>query len=344
MTLFNDASTNATKEQTVTANAVSIPTGLLVRPVTMTVEAQARRRTDLPDVWTAELELGNGKMLRQHFRETDGGTGLEDVTELVGEILLERARSRKQAERHRQADQVVRVGMVTPERLRRDRGDAVIVEGTMRAGQTRSRALSALGTLNQRNLLTMRQFEAGDRLSQDLKIMTGAKEPREDDAPPTATVDPDTGRSWEDFAVAAARRVDAACDAVRREPPFERVSPWSVIEGVCAHDRPLTEVAGSNARSVLRRYKTALRIGLDRIGDVYSLDNDAIVGRVFHDGIPREVLYLEDRDGPDQDGGVKVIVRTISLNGRPWVAVADSFSEIYDLAKAQLRADGEKTA
>ena len=119
---------------------------------------------------------------------------------------------------------------------------------------------------------------------------------------------------------------------------FEGVTPWAVIDHVVIQDRAITELSASHARSVMRRYKAALRMGLDRIADTYGLGDNVLFGRVLHAGIPRELLYREDRDGPDQNGEARIIVRSVTLNGAPWVAVFDTWNELYDAARKHLRA------
>lgn len=324
------------KTNSMISNKPALPVAFVL-PVTLTVDAMAKRRTDLPDYWTAELGLADGKVIRRHFRKSEEDGELEDVTDLVTDLLLDRARSLKTAERSRQAEQVGRVGVVTPERLRRDRGE-IVEEGTMRAGQVRARAVSSLDTLNQRKLLTMRQHEGGDRLAQDIKVMSGAKESRDDAAPPIGSISPDAGRCWEDFAVSASRRFHAARAAVQQLPAFEGVTPWSVIDHVVIQDGAITELSASHARSVMRRYKVALRMGLDRIADTYGLRDNVLFGRVFHDRIPRELLYREDRDGPDQNGEARIAYRSVTLNGVPWVEAFDTWDELYDAARKHLRA------
>lgn len=316
-----------------TVRVLPVPDAPAMLPVTLTVAVSATRRADLPDVFTAELEQGGRVVTRRHFRE--GSEGPEDVTDLVAEILLERARRRVDGERGRQAEQVARVGAVSPERHRRD----VVVEGTMRAGQSRARALTALATLNGRGLLTMRQFEAGDRLAQDAKVAAGARDASDDEdvggGGNGLTVD--GGRSWEDFAVAAAMRMDAARQACQDAGAFDGASVWGMVEAVVLREMTLTQAAGGTARSVQRRAKAALRVGLEAVGDVYGLRPDVTTTQVLADGMPVPLVFCEDRDGLDRNEALCAQFRAVSLGGRRWRAVADTMSELYAAARAELR-------
>lgn len=313
------------------ANAHDAPA---ILPVTLTVAVSATRRADLPDVFTAELEQSGRVVTRRHFRE--GSEGPEDVTDLVAEILLERARRRVDGEHGRQAEQVARVGAVSPERHRRD----VVVEGTMRAGQSRARALTALATLNGRGLLTMRQFEAGDRLGQDAKVVAGARDASDDEdvgGGGGSGLAVDGGRSWEDFAVAAAMRMDAARQACQDAGAFDGAPVWGMVEAVVLREATLTQAAGGTARSVQRRAKAALRVGLEAVGDVYGLRPDVTTTQVLADGMPVPLVFCEDRDGLDRNEALCAQFRAVSLGGRRWRAVADTMSELYAAARAELR-------
>ena len=303
---------------------------LAVLPVVLTVTVPARRRSDLPDVYTAEIEQAGRVVMRRHFRHGDDGP--EDVTELVTEILTSKARGAKGADRLAQAMQTMRIGTMTPREHRAARG-GVVDEETMAGGRMRARALTSLGTLQQRSLLTMRQHEAGYRLEQDAKVVAGAREAKEDavgDGLPPA-------RDWEDFVIEAGRRINKAREVCMGAAWFEGVCPWLMVEAVAVLDRALTDAAGSKSASVLRRGKIALRIGLDAVGDAYGLPAAITRTNVLRDGIPVPMTVTEDLDGRDRQDDVRRIWRSIKLAGKPWVAVADTMSDLYGLAKKNLK-------
>ncbi len=305
-------------------------------PVVLTVTVPAQRRADLPDVFTAELEQSGRVVMRRHFRAGDGGGKPEDITELVAEILRSRARGVQAADRLAQAEQAARVGAMTPKEHRAARG-GVVDEATAIAGQTRSRALSALGTIRQRDLLTTRQFEAGDRMAQDAKVMAGAREAKDEAALPP---DANSGYAWEDFMVEAGRRLDLARATCQSMAPFEGVSPWLMVERVVMKDETLTDAAGGTSRSVQRRAKIALRIGLDAIGDAYKLPGAVTRTNVLLNGIPVPMTLTEDLDGRDRHEELQRLWRTIKLGDKPWVAVAGSMAELYEVAKKRLKERG----
>lgn len=306
------------------------PTAL---PVILTVTVPAQRRADLPDVFTAELEQGGRVVTRRHFRVGDDGGKPEDITDLVAEILRSRARGAQAADKLAQTEQTARVGAMTPREHRAARG-GVVDEAMIIAGQTRSRALTALGTIRQRDLLTTRQFEAGDRMAQDAKVMAGAREPKDEgEIPPDAN----GGYAWEDFMVEAGRRLDLARATCQSMAPFEGVSPWLMVERVVIRDETLTDAAGGTSKSVQRRAKIALRIGLDAIGDAYRLPGAVTRTNVFFDGIPVPMTATEDLDGKDRNENVQRVWRAISLAGKPWVEVSDTISDLYEVAKRRLK-------
>ncbi len=299
-------------------------------PVVLTVTVPARRRTDLPDIFTAEIECNGRVVLRRHFRQGDDGP--EDVTALVADILTSRARGAKVADRHAQAVQLAQVGAKTPREHRAAHGSLVNEETTV-AGRTRARALSSLGTIRQRDLLTMRQFEAGDRMGADAKVIAGAREAKEDgvgDGVPSR-------RDWEDFVIEAGRRLNLVREACMSMAWFEGVSPWLMVDAIVLKDRTLTDAAGSNSVSVLRRAKTALRIGLDAAGDAYRLPAAVTRTNVLRDGIPVVMTVTEDIDGRDRDDNLRRLWRAITLDGKPWVAVGADMSDLYAVAKKHLK-------
>jgi len=302
-------------------------------PVVLTVTVPAHRRADLPDVFTAELEQSGKVVTRRHFRVGDDGGKPEDITDLVAEILRSRARGAQAADKLAQAEQAARVGAMTPKEHRAARG-GVVDEAMAIAGRTRSRALTALGTIRQRDLLTTRQFEAGDRMAQDAKVMAGAREAKDEAVIP---VDADGGYAWEDFMVEAGRRLDLARATCQSMAPFEGVSPWLIVEAIVLRDRPLTDAVGSNSASVLRRTKVALRIGLDAIGDAYRLPAAVTRTSVLSGGIPVEMTFVEDLDGRDRQEELRRVLRSIKLDGRPWVAVSETMNDLYEVAKKRLK-------
>ncbi|BAI71488.1 hypothetical protein AZL_020270 [Azospirillum sp. B510] len=299
-------------------------------PVVLTLTAPAQRRTDLPDVYTAEVEQRGRVLLRRHYRRAEGG--VEDVTELVTEILLAKAKGVKDAEQVVQAEQVARVGSTTPNQHRAARGR--VVEQTAVAGKTRARALSALGVIRQRDLLTTRQWEAGDRMAQDAKVVAGAREPKDE----AVVVDDSAGRSWEDFAIDAGSRLNLARETCQAMPSYEGTSPWTMVEGVVLLDRAITDIVASTNQNILRRAKIALRIGLDAVGDVYRLPSAVTRTHVLGaDGIPVPMTVTEDLDGLDRQEQQRRMWRSIKLGDRLYVAVGDTMSDLYAVAKTELK-------
>ncbi|MFP5515450.1 MAG: hypothetical protein ACLGJC_20490 [Alphaproteobacteria bacterium] len=307
------------------------PTGPVTVPVVLTLTVPARRRVDLPDVFTAEVEQDGKLLARRHFRHADDGDGMEDVTDLVTEILLSRSRGAKAADKVAQAEQAARVGAEGLQE-RRLRLGLVVDEAGAVEGRTRSRALTSLGTIRHRDLLTTRQFEAGDRMAQDAKVAAGAREAKNE-----IVHDGGGQRCWEDFAIEANRRLNLAREVCQSMAWFEGVSPWLMVERVVLRDETLTEAAGGTSKSVQRRAKIALRIGLDAVGDAYSLPAAVVHTSVLHDGIPLPMTVTEDLDGLDRNEAQRRMWRSITLNKKPWVAAADTMSDLYGLAKARLK-------
>ncbi|WP_372397082.1 hypothetical protein ABMY26_23725 [Azospirillum sp. HJ39] len=309
--------------------AVSAPASL---PVVLTLTVPAQRRADLPDIYTAEVEQRGRVLLRRHFRRAEDG-GTEDVTELVTEILLAKAKGVKDAEQVVQAEQVARVGATTPNQHRAARG-SVVGEQTAVAGKTRARALSSLDVIRKRDLLTTRQWEAGDRMAQDAKVVAGAREPKDE----AVVVDQNAGRAWEDFAIDAGNRLNLARETCQAMPSYEGTSPWTMVEGVVLLDRAITDIVASTNQNVLRRAKIALRIGLDAVGDVYRLPSAVTRTHVLGaDGIPVPMTVTEDLDGLDRQEQQRRMWRSIKLGDRLYVAVGDTMSDLYAVAKTELK-------
>ncbi|WP_376957703.1 hypothetical protein ABNQ39_11280 [Azospirillum sp. A26] len=299
-------------------------------PVVLTLTVPAHRRADLPDVFTAEVEQRGRVLARRHFRQADGG-GMEDVTELVTEVLLSRKRAATSASQMAQAEAALASASKTPRHHREAHG-GLVDEETMAGGRTRSRALTALGTIRQRDLLTTRQWEAGDRLAQDAKIIAGAREAKDDVA-----CDGGGTRDWEDFAIAASRRLNLAREVCQSMAWYEGVSPWVLVERVVLQDQALTDAVGSKAQSVVRRGKVALRIGLDAVGDAYGLPAAVTRTNVLRDGIPVPMTVTEDLDGKDRQEELRRVWRSITLDGKPWVATGETMPDLYEVAKKRLK-------
>lgn len=314
-----------------TVRVLPVPAAPAMLPVTLTVAVSATRRADLPDVFTAELEQSGRIVARRHFRE--GSEGPEDITDLVAEILLNRARTAKETGKLAQAERLANA-MVETGKARRTARGSVVDEAMPIAGQTRSRALTALGTIRQRDLLTTRQFEAGDRMARDAKVLAGAREAK-DDVPPCQ--DSVGGLAWEDYAIEAGRRLALARTVCQSMAAFDGLSPWKLVEQVVLNDRALTEAIASKSASVVRRAKIALRIGLDAVGDAYDLPAAVTRTSVLIGGIPVPMMATEDIDGRDRNDDLLRVWRSIKIDGKPVVLCGDSLGDLYVEAKKHMK-------
>ncbi|MFC5359566.1 hypothetical protein [Azospirillum himalayense] len=294
------------------------------------------KNLNVPGVYTFRGPI-DGRETVRHFRvsQVAGGLLLTDATEAVALELVEHARQKVDASAAAERARVAIIGARSPNEIRAARGD-VVAEQTMKAGVTRGRALTSLGTLQQRHLLTMRQFEAGDRLAQDVKTVAGAREARDDAAPEYSPID---GRAWEDFAVAAGRNLELVKRACCDLPWYDGISLWTIVEDIVIHEKVLAEAAGGTSRSVQARTKTALRIALDVVGDVYELPADIKRTRILFNGVPVEMRYCEDIDGLNEEGEPRIIPRAIKLKGERWVETAPTMSKLYDRAKKFLASE-----
>lgn len=311
-----------------------------VIPLTMTVTltAPARRRTDMEGVYTVELVSGGKAVTRRHYRATGPADApvLTDETEAIAEELRTRARAASDVIAAAQAD---RVKADEASRSTKRQGQ-LQREETMQAGVYRSRRLTALDTLEQRCLLTMGQMEAGQRLAELAKQASGERDaPEGDGAGQELNLG---GRSWEDFIVTARRELDRIRTAVKAVPAFEGVNPWDAVEAIVIRDTALTDFAGSKSQSVVRRYKAALRIGLDAVGEGLGLRGAewlrlTVGGQKAGGGfVTGLVVYVEDLDGRDHEakGGNKLrrVYRTLTLNNQPWVTVAAKLDGVQQAA------------
>ncbi|UKJ74531.1 hypothetical protein [Azospirillum brasilense] len=314
------------------------PTGLSVPAFWTAAPDRLSKNLNVPGVYTFRGPV-DGRETVRHFRvsQVAGGLLLTDATEAVALELVEHARQKVDASAAAERARVALIGARSPNEIRAARGD-VVAEQTMKAGVTRGRALTSLGTLQQRHLLTMRQFEAGDRLAQDVKTVAGAREARDDAAPEYSPIG---GRAWEDFAVAAGRNLELVKRACCDLPWYDGISLWTIVEDIVIRERSLTEaVGGRNSNKEAReRTKTALRIALDVVGDVYELPAHIKRTRVLFNGVPIEMRYCEDIDGLDEAGEPRIIPRAIKLKGIRWVETAPTMSKLYDRAKKFLAAE-----
>ncbi|AWJ85170.1 hypothetical protein TSH58p_17555 [Azospirillum sp. TSH58] len=291
------------------------------------------KNLNVPGVYTFRGPI-DGRETVRHFRvsQVAGGLLLTDATEAVALELVEHARQKVDASAAAERARVALIGARSPNEIRAARGD-VVAEQTMKAGVTRGRALTSLGTLQQRHLLTMRQFEAGDRLAQDVKTVAGAREARDDAAPEYSPIG---GRAWEDFAVAAGRNLELVKRACSDLPWYDGISLWTIVEDIVIHEKTMREAAGGRSAVQQARAKTALRIALDVVGDIYELPADIKRTRVLFNGVPVEMRYCEDIDGLNEEGEPRIIPRAIKLKGKRWVETAPTMQKLYDRAKKRL--------
>lgn len=330
---------------TTTAQAATAPA-----VTTATLPERLTLRPDMPGVYSGRIFVGLNEQAC-HFRATvtdDGVIRLEDETEVVAQILLDRARAKVERE-----ECATRTCVGAPSASDRKRGggkrkkaevpvgnslDArkargeVQMQDTMLAGVTRARALTSLDTLNYRGLLTMRQHEAGDRLRKDRLVIDGAREISDVPADPDCL----SANAREDWAVIAARQFEKAREACMALPWFEGVRPWSVVEDVVVNDLPLAKSAGSTNSGVLSRFKTALRMGLDAVATAYGIDDDARFFTVAVDRAPVALVAKIDFDGSTRAGDPKLLHRAVGLNGSRWVAVAETSEALAKLAREEI--------
>lgn len=249
-----------------------------------------------------------------------------EVTATVAELLTRRLaaslaasrdRQRREHERLREAAETTTIGH---QRKFRE----IEEEVADRAGAFRHRARTPLQILHAGRHLTGRQFSAGQALAEDHLLAQMVRQPPEPDMP--QVLNPDGG-CWQQAALDAMGRVEQARRACERT----RDGAWTMVRAVVLEERTVSDVAGSGLARHRRPFMTALRIGLDAVGDCYRLPSGVLTTQVFLAGITVPLEFTEDSDGRS------VVQRSVTLNGRPWVVEARSIGEVYRLAKDELR-------
>ncbi|CAO3445792.1 hypothetical protein [Azospirillum argentinense] len=282
-------------------------------------------RTDMTGVYSGRVTIG-GHEYPRHYRVTIAGDGLrlEDATEHIALKLIERSKAAVQREKGAQRVQIVQSAAKSPERHRADRGE-VVREFTERAGLFRTRALTPIAMLANRGVVTPLQFEVGRKLRLDAEAMAGARESAET---PGVVIDNPDGRCWEDFAIEAGHRFNAAKEACRALEPFDGIEPWPVLEAIVLNEQTLTDVAGgSTSKAAQTRVKVALRRALEAAAPLYSIAVESVTTQVLVQGAQAPIEMTQEIDDT---------WRAMKLNGRPWVAIGKDAGEVYKQAKDVL--------
>ncbi|AIB13556.1 hypothetical protein ABAZ39_16570 (plasmid) [Azospirillum argentinense] len=286
------------------------------------------RRRDMPEILSGRTAGGDSE-LNVHFRAepVPGGLRLVDVSEEIAAKLQAAAAEKLKAEQAAQVQQVARVGATGPTHHRGQHGE-LRQEHADRAGEKRHRVVSALVSLFEGRHLTPLHLDAGKKLATDAEALSGGK-PAPGYADPAVDCSTGGGRAWEDFLIEAGTRFRKARAAVTALPAFEEIELWPLVDAVVVQGRYLTDVAGSKAKSVLNRYRTALRIGLEEVGACYGLPvrHEFIVESVIVCGATAEVQIIQE---PDETW------RARALNWRPWVAVARDRKAMFAKARDEL--------
>lgn len=282
-------------------------------------------RTDIPGVYSGHTTI-EGREHPRHYRVTVASDGLhlEDATEHIALELLERSKVAVQRERGAQRAQVAQSAGKAPERHRADRGE-VVREFTERAGLFRTRAMTPVGTLANRGVISPLQFEVGRKLRLDVEAMAGAREPVE---APGLLVDSPDGRCWEDFAIEAGHRFHLVREACCALEPFDGLKPWPVLEAIAINEQTLLDVAGgATHKAAQTRVKVALRRAMDAAAPFYGIPVESVTSQVFVHGAQAPIELVQEVDET---------WRAMTLNARPWVAIGKEPGDISKQAKDAL--------
>jgi hypothetical protein len=208
-----------------------------------------------------------------------------------------------------------------------------VQEFTERAGVKRTRIITPLQLLYQRNLLTVRQLSAGQSLVDDAETALGVDQPP-DEARTSLCREPG-GRML--AMIEAGNRVAKARKAAEAEHP----AAWAMVKAVALEEMSVSAVTGTKKAPDRKPFLLALRVGLDAVGDSYGHTTAFVRTRVLADGVPiGSIEVTEDANGNDRDGGTRISWRARSITCRgvtlPWVSDAATMGALYHAAKVRI--------
>lgn len=281
-------------------------------------QVEAIRREDLPGRVFEHRGDGGGARL---WRVDGAGKAVECTKEFATAVRAARAATSRRVAADRER---IAAADATTTVAHQERARGLVKEIADAAGAFLYRARSPLQKLHGKRLLTGRQFSAGQVLHEDSIRATMVRQPPDPDAPRDGLGD-GGGACWETGAIEAANRITAACRLCDTVNPLL----WPVVQAVVIQEQTVSELAGSDRARDRRPFMTALRLGLDVVGDCYGMPDGYITTKVFVGGITVPCEMIEDADQT---------WRARSLNGRSWQAEAKTVDELYRIARAEMLA------